>query len=187
MPRDLRPNSNFYSIVHRPFYIVHCPLYNGGMDSLDKFSADMQRIIKHDRASNGGRYDGKRAARSIADFFIQANRDKESLASTAADYWLDEYILTSAEMENEPTESHREKLLAIQAFFDGDEENLSALDDHDLEELRDEVNAEAEELDLDDLQKMMGILVGKGIMDSGDSDSDFDDDDDDDFDEEDWK
>ncbi len=159
------------------------------MDSLDKFNADMQRIIKHDRASNGGRYDGKRAARSIADFFIQANRDKESLASSAADYWLNEYILASADMEKEPTEDHREKLLAIQAFFDGDEENLSALDDHDFSELRDEVNAEAEDLDLDDLQKMMGILVSKGAMGSGDSDSDFDDDDidDDDFDEEDWK
>ena len=45
------------------------------MNDIQKFQADIKRIIKHDRADNGGVYDGVRASKTIAELFISSNKD----------------------------------------------------------------------------------------------------------------
>ena len=135
------------------------------MTNIDKFLADIQRVIKHDRADNGGRYDGARACRRIADLFAQNNRDVADLARSLADYWLNTYVLSSADLENEPSEENRQRLSAFQYFLDGEaegQEAFQALTADDWETLRDFVNDEAETMDLDRLQNMMSIVLENG-------------------------
>ena len=48
-------------------------LYWHVMNSIEKFVSDIGRIRKIDRAENGGRYDGVRACKKIAELF-EANR-----------------------------------------------------------------------------------------------------------------
>nr|MCR4823694.1 hypothetical protein [Treponema sp.] len=126
------------------------------MTTIDKFLSDIQKTIKYDRANNGGLYDGKRACTQISKLFENNNRNTGSLAVSLGDYWLNTYVLASPDLKNEPSEENIARIKAFQSFIDNDEDaDFSVLSADDWETLRDFVDDEAENLDLDSLQNMM--------------------------------
>ncbi|MBQ8679749.1 MAG: hypothetical protein IJ530_08285 [Treponema sp.] len=135
------------------------------MNSIDKFLSDIQKTVKYDRANNGGHYDAKRACTQIAKLFANNNRNLGSLAVSISDYWLNTYILGSSDLENEPSEENIERIKAFQAFVDSDDSaDFSVLTADDWETLRDFVDDEAENLDLDSLQNMMNLILQNGAL-----------------------
>ena len=135
------------------------------MNSIDKFLSDIQKTVKYDRANNGGHYDAKRACTQIAKLFANNNRHIDSLAVSISDYWLNTYILGSSDLENEPSEENIERIKAFQAFVDSDDSaDFSVLTADDWETLRDFVDDEAENLDLDALQNMMNLILQNGAL-----------------------
>lgn len=135
------------------------------MTTIDKFITDIQKAIKYDRANNGGHYDAKRACTQVAKLFANNNRNLGSLGVSIGDYWLNTYILASEDLENEPSEQNIERIKAFQNFVDSDEEaDYSVLTADDWETLRDFVDDEAEELDLDSLQSMMSLILANGAL-----------------------
>lgn len=132
---------------------------------ISKFIADINKIKKHERADNGGRYDGKSVCEQVAKLFENNNRDKQNLARQVADYWLNTYAYNSPDFNNEPSEANVTKICEFQLFLNGDVEDPYAnVTASDWEELRDCVNDEAEDLDLDSLQNMMSIVLEKGAL-----------------------
>lgn len=135
------------------------------MTAIEKFLSDIKRIVKYDRANNGGHYDGKRACTEIARLFERNNPNLGSLASSISQYWLNTYILASENPENEPTEENVTKIKAFQSFVDNiDDEDLNVLTEDDFESLKNFIDESEEEIDLDTLQNMMGILLEKGAI-----------------------
>ena len=135
------------------------------MTSIDKFLSDIQKTIKFDRANNGGHYDAKRACTQIAKLFANNNRNLGSLALSISDYWLNTYILGSEDLANEPSEQNIERIKAFQSFADSEEDaDFSVLTSDDWETLRDFVDDEAENLDLDSLQSMMNLILQNGAL-----------------------
>ena len=135
------------------------------MTTIDKFLSDIQKTLKYDRANNGGHYDAKRACTQVAKLFSNNNRNLGNLAVSISDYWLNTYILASSDLANEPSEQNIEKIKAFQNFCDNaEDEDYSALSSDDWENLRDFVDDEAEELDLDSLQSMMSLILANGAL-----------------------
>lgn len=135
------------------------------MTAIEKFLSDIKRIIKHDRANNGGHYDAKRACTQIARLFERNNPNLGSLAPSISQYWLNTYVLPSENLENEPSEENVARLKAFQSFVDNiEDDDLNILTQDDFENLKNFIDEAQEEIDLDTLQNMMGILLGKGAI-----------------------
>ena len=133
------------------------------MNSIEKFISDIEKIKKHDRANNGGHYDGRRAGEQIAKLFENNNRNAEGVARQISGYWLETYVMQSSDLQNEPSEQNIARIRAFQAFLDSDDtEDFSILTSDDWETLRDFVNFEADTLDLDSLQNMMSMILSHG-------------------------
>ena len=140
------------------------------MDSIQKFCSDIDKIMKHDRADNGGNYNGERACRKIGDFFSANNRGVGELGASFADYWMQTYIMTSADISNEPTADNINKLAAMQALLCAGEDgpapdDVSCLTTDDWKELCSLVNYEAEDIPLDLLNTLMTVFVDKKALD----------------------
>ncbi|MBQ7882592.1 MAG: hypothetical protein IJ312_07780 [Treponema sp.] len=134
------------------------------MNSIDKFVSDVKKIIKHQRADNGGLYNGKIACEKICNLFELNNRSLGNIAHSISGYWLDKYIYNSADFSNEPTETNLNKLISFQLFPEGEKENLDNLTEEDWTTLKEFVNFEAEDLPLDLLQEMMSLILEKGAL-----------------------
>ncbi|MBE6350279.1 MAG: hypothetical protein E7062_05970 [Spirochaetaceae bacterium] len=134
------------------------------MNDIEKFRADIRRVIKYDRADNNGSYDGIRAAKKITDLFCRYNNSLGDLPKSIADYWLETYIEKSPEVENEPTDKNIDWLSTVLEFFDGDSTNSNIISKEDWKVIKDFVNCEAEELPLDVLSSMMGFFVERHIL-----------------------
>ncbi|MBQ4378404.1 MAG: hypothetical protein II821_04330 [Treponema sp.] len=135
------------------------------MTTIDKFLSDIQKTIKYDRANNGGHYDAKRACTQISKLFATNNRNLGALSVSISDYWLNTYVLASEDLANEPSEQNIERIKAFQSFCDADEEaDFSVFTADDWETLRDFVDDEAENLDLDSLQNMMNLILQNGAL-----------------------
>lgn len=137
------------------------------MNTTDKFLADIQRIMKHERADNAGRYDGRRVCSQIADLFASNNRDVPDLARSIADYWLNTYALASTDPASEPSEENKARLTAFQNFLDGESDggdSYAVLSADDWETLRDFADDEAATMDLDRLQTMMSLILEHGAL-----------------------
>lgn len=135
------------------------------MTTIEKFYSDIQKAIKFDRANNGGHYDGKRACASICRLFETYNRDVPEVARQISDYWLNTYVLPSADAANEPSEANVAKIRAFHSFMNNDiSDSLDALSQDDWENLRDFVNDSAETIELDALQNMMSVILDRGAL-----------------------
>jgi hypothetical protein len=134
------------------------------MTDIQKFTADIKKIIKFDRAENGGRYDGIRACVKVEDLFESNNRALGSLPHSLAEYWLDIYIRNSADPANEPSSDNIDRIAAIQTFLDGEREGTECLTKDDWKNLHELVDYEAEDLPLDVLEGMMGIILEQGAL-----------------------
>ncbi|MBQ7159112.1 MAG: hypothetical protein IJS09_06800 [Treponema sp.] len=134
------------------------------MTDTQQFLSEAKKIIKHERADNGGRYDGKRACDKLVRLLENRNQTLGNLPGSVGDFWLNTYILPSADAVNEPTDAHLEKLSAFNSFLAGEVEETDCLTADDWKNLQELVNYEAEDMPLDLLEKMMGIIVDKGIL-----------------------
>ncbi|MBQ6780783.1 MAG: hypothetical protein IJP62_06080 [Treponema sp.] len=134
------------------------------MTDTQQFLSEAKKIIKHERADNGGRYDAKRACEKIVRMMESRNSALGDLPHSVGDFWLSTYILPSANMANEPTDDNLRRLTAFNAFLSGEDDEADCLTADDWNQLQELVNYEAEDLPLDDLEKMMGIIVEKGAL-----------------------
>ncbi len=135
------------------------------MSDISKLSADIQRIKKHLRQDNGGKYDGEKVCREISTLFVNSNRNVTDLARSLSDYWFNTYVLASMDLKNEPSEDNLNRIFAFQNFIDGDEDaDYSCLTGDDWETLKDFTNDEAENMDLDQLQNMMSLILHNGVL-----------------------
>ena len=136
------------------------------MDDIQKLYADFKRRVKHERSSSAA-YDGKRAAKSVADYFVSLYPDMSTLSAQIADYWLRTRIENSEHPESEPSEQHIAWLLTAAEILDGtyaDNDDGAIFSERDWRELCDMVNYEAEELPMDRLSALMSIFVAKKIL-----------------------
>jgi hypothetical protein len=135
------------------------------MNDSQKFYADVRRLMKYERAQNGGRYNAKAVCTKIASLFASSNTGLGSLPDSIADYWTKTYIDSSIKPDSEPTEENLDRLAAMQTFLDGTaDETTDILSAQDWQELGDMVNYEAEDLPLDVLSTLMTILVDKKAL-----------------------
>ena len=137
--------------------------YNVIMTNIDKFYADVQKIKKRERSDNPV-YDGKRASLSVASMFESMNRDLGDLPRSIGEYWITNYIDTSTDISNEPTDEHIEWLLTVLSFLDGSLEPSMDLPKKDWKALLDFINYEAESLPIDVLTDLMAVLVDKKAL-----------------------
>ncbi|MCR4940738.1 MAG: hypothetical protein K5930_11640 [Treponemataceae bacterium] len=133
------------------------------MNDIQKFQADIKRIIKHDRADNGGSYDGIRASRKIAELFISSNKDCQGLAQSISELWLSR-ISSFRAPEKEPSEENLSWLYDVQEFMDGTLEGDTVLTKADFEELRELIGYEAEDLPVDMLTSMMNTIMSHDAL-----------------------
>ncbi|MCR5217265.1 hypothetical protein [Treponema sp.] len=127
------------------------------MDSIQKFTSDIEKIKKFNRAQ-GGRYNGEKVCQEAAELLARSNPSIKELAMAAGDYWMQTYILSSPDLENEPSGANIDKLAAIHALLQGDDQT-DALEEGDWKELCSIVNAEAEDLPMDLLNELMSIFL----------------------------
>jgi len=134
------------------------------MNDSEKIIADARRIVKHERAENGDRYDGYKACEKIADLFAKSNPNMLSLARSVGDYWFSTYINASANPALEPTDKNLDRLSALQNFIEGLDDDRGILSDEDWQELGQIVRFEAEDMPIDILSSMMSLIVDHGAL-----------------------
>lgn len=134
------------------------------MTDTQKFRADIQRTLKHVRADNNGRYDSQKACKEVISLFLRNTTVPGSLPSSVAEYWQRTYIDESANPSEEPTSENIDRLCALLSFLENTQEDEECLTDADWHMLGELVNYEAEDLPLEQLQAMMGIIVSKGAL-----------------------
>lgn len=134
------------------------------MNDIQKFYADVQRIIKYDRSDNAGNYDGRRASKSVMNLFIRESTDLKTVATELADFWYEKYIDNSDNIEQEPTMEHVDWLAGVLSFFNCDNENEQCIPKEDWAEICEAIKYEAEDLPIDLLSSLMSILLDKGIF-----------------------
>lgn len=132
------------------------------MNDIEKFRADARRAIKHERSDSGNNYDGIRASKKVAEFFCRTS-SLPGLASSISEYWINNRIEVSQNYADEPSQENIDWLASALAFLSGDvtECTFSVSDWKKLGEL---VNYEAEDLPIEDLSTLMGILLEKKAL-----------------------
>lgn len=132
------------------------------MDAIQKFYSDIEKIKKHARASSS--YNGEEVCKEVCTFFEKENKAMPSLAKSFSDYWMQTYILNSADLEKEPSNANIDKLAAMQSLLNSSDENTECLTDSDWKELCSLVNYEAEDLPLENLSFMMSLFLEKQAL-----------------------
>lgn len=133
------------------------------MTPIEKFNSDVIRSIKHNRNSDGTLNENDFYAH-VENLFKRTSTVSGCLPNNIFGYWKSEYIDTSSEPQNEPTEDNINRLSALLAFMCNSSEFEEFLSDDDWVELSDIVSAEAEYLPIETLQDLMAIIVSKGAL-----------------------
>ena len=132
------------------------------MTDIGKFLSNIQRIKKHDRQNHSGNPDYNRIFRDLNSLFLRSTSCPADLARSVFEYWENEYVFSSQNQKEEPSEENSQKLAAMLAFLEDSDEFQNLLTQKDWQELGDLVNYEAEDLSVDILQSLMRVLVEKG-------------------------
>lgn len=135
------------------------------MDTIQKFYTDIRKAVKHGR-TEGGTYQTEAVCKDIAGRFVSLFPDLGSLPESIADYWLQNKILKSAQIESEPSEQNLLWLVTAADILNGSYTNEAddELTEQDWKELCDLVTAEAEDLPIDELTDLMSIFMSKNIL-----------------------
>ena len=133
------------------------------MTNTDKFFADIKRIIKRNRA-DGAQYDPLACCRQVTQLFSSYNKDLGDLPNSIGEYWFKHYIVPSTQQEEEPTPQHQDWLADVLEFLSGEEGEFKSITPKDWIVLRDFVGFEAEELPMEVLSSLMGVLLEKGVL-----------------------
>lgn len=155
---------NAKSFIKKVSFAINDDMYyNIYMTNIDKFYSDVQKIKKKERSENPI-YDGRKASLAVASMFESMNRDLGDLPHSISEYWMNNYIDNSSEVENEPTDEHVEWLLTVLSFLDGSLEPNMDLPKKDWKALMDFINYEAESLPINVLTDLMAVLVSKKVL-----------------------
>ena len=127
------------------------------MNNTQKFSSDIERIKKRNR--DGENFNLAGALKDIESLFVGQNQQCKGLAISLFDWWKNEFA-RGPELED----AALEKLSAVFAFVNGEEDDGEALSADDWKRIKDEVGYEAEDLPLDLLSAMMKTVVERGAM-----------------------
>lgn len=133
------------------------------MDNNAKFYADIQRILKHDRANHGGNFNPERACKEIANLFQSSYKSFGALPEGISKYWMDSIVLASKDISKEPTEETLNWILDADEFLSCERKSY-CFSHKDWVEIRELVNAEACDLDIDLLSELMSIIVENGAL-----------------------
>lgn len=128
------------------------------MDNTQKLAADIERTKKHYRAEHSSNYDCIEVCRQIVEMFANNNKSLFDLAHSFGDYWIDEYIAKSNEVNNEPTAQSIDKLCAMQNVLDNENET-KCLTKKDWQELCQCTNDLSEELPIEILNDLMAMFL----------------------------
>ncbi len=131
------------------------------MNEIEKFRADVRRAIKHERNENSGSYDGLRASKKITEFFCRSAGSLQSLASSIAEYWLEDKVGSTGDYKTEPTQENVDWLAAALSFLQKDLDECGCLTGSDWQKLGELVNYEAEDLPIEELSALMSMLLEK--------------------------
>ena len=132
------------------------------MTDINKFLSDIQKTLKHDRQNNGGKSSYDRVKNDLRRLFERNAAAVGELADSVFEYWENEYIYHSTDLDWEPKEENQNRLAAYLAFLENSDEFQNLISDEDWQEFGRLVNFEAEDLDVGVLQDLMKILVSKG-------------------------
>lgn len=135
------------------------------MNEAGKFSADIKRAVKRERAQNGGRYNAKAACASAARSLQNESRDADTLPAALGEWWLQKYIARSERPDDEPRDENIERLCALSAFLRGDEGECGALSRDDWKEIERIVNERSGTLPVETLARLMSVLVSRKALD----------------------
>lgn len=134
------------------------------MDNNSKFYADIQRILKYDRANNNGNFNPERACKEIGNRFTSSYKNFGALPEGIAQYWLENKVLSSSDISQEPTEDTINWILDADDFLSAEKDKTYCFSKTDWEEIRELVNAEACDLDINLLSDLMSIIVENGAL-----------------------
>jgi hypothetical protein len=134
------------------------------MTDPEKLCSDINRIKKHERAQNGGRYNALRVCEKAASLFENERRNFSALPASMAEFWMSTYIRASVQPDEEPSDENIDKLAAMLSFLDGDSSGCDCLTETDWTQLGQLVNYEAEELPIETLSNLMTIIVDKKVI-----------------------
>ncbi len=133
------------------------------MTNMDKFYADVQKIKKYDRANNVN-YDGLRASSAVASLFETRTKSFGDLGISISQYWMQHYINVSKDINSEPTDAHVQWLMTVLSYLDGDLDTEHDLPKKDWKAITEFINYEAENLPINVLTDLMGVLVEKKAL-----------------------
>ena len=134
------------------------------MDNNSKFYADIQRILKYDRANNNGNFNPERACKEIGNRFASSYKNFGALPEGISQYWLENKVLSSSDISQEPTEDTINWILDADDFLSAKKDKTYCFSKTDWEEIRELVNAEACDLDINLLSDLMSIIVENGAL-----------------------
>lgn len=138
------------------------------MHDIDKFASDAAKIVSRSQASAAGRPESstgestaaQKLAAELSRHFEIWTRDYGNLGSMISQYWKDRYTAMLA------TEAGRTAALVwlefALALISGNFTADMDFPDDDWAELREIVSSEAEELDLELLTTILGVIVERG-------------------------
>lgn len=133
-------------------------MYNLLMTNIDKFYSDADRLMT--RAGAPGNTNPVKLSGELSRLFLTWTRDYGELGPNLSTYWIGEYENTLATPEG------RKKAVewfgSILALLSGCFTPQMDFDDRDWEEIRENVSAEAENLDMDLVTSIMMVIVERG-------------------------
>jgi hypothetical protein len=133
-------------------------MYNKTMTDIDKFFSDSDRLMA--RGSATGKIDCQKLASELTRLFLTWTRDYGELGSNLAAYWIEQYstTLSTPEGRKQATEWFGSLLSLLSNSFTAEMD----FSDKDWDEIRENVSAEADNLDLELITSIMMIIVERG-------------------------
>lgn len=129
------------------------------MTDLDKFYSDADKIISRAYSAQQP-HETKKLAQELVRHFLIWSRDYQELSGSLSEYFTRKYEPSLA------TEAGRkaavEWFASLLALFTGTFEAGMDFPDDDWAEIRDTINAEAEELDIELLSSLLTVIVERG-------------------------
>ncbi|MCQ2610276.1 MAG: hypothetical protein MJ169_00875 [Treponema sp.] len=135
------------------------------MDKIQKFYSDIEKAKKFNRRENGGStMNNEQVVNQVLKLFEQNNYGLGDLPRSLGDYWFSTYARPKMDAGQDPLDSESvDKLCAITAFL-SDDDQTQALTENDWKEIAPLVSYEADDLPIDVLSSLMGVLVSKKAL-----------------------
>ena len=115
-----------------------------------------QRIMPHS--------DCRYFCKEIGNRFASSYKNFGALPEGISQYWLENKVLSSSDISQEPTEDTINWILDADDFLSAEKDKTYCFSKTDWEEIRELVNAEACDLDINLLSDLMSIIVENGAL-----------------------